>query len=244
MCDVEDVLTGCDLTEIAGHYESGACCRSDVDFGHGFACFVPILMMLLFSVLSRNPPLSMGSAIWIGWCIKVPHASHHAPPNLSPPVAAVTTGGQRVGRLPRLLRHRPERRHRRVLRHLRLRLPDADDCGRGTPLRGLPGARPPLATSPEPAPAALNATFASRPGTCRPHVQGHQGLLHVPVLHLGLRICDFLRRLCVGRPGPHDPTAHRTSHPGPSSPRRLGNLLHTHEVVGQGGGDPRVSTSI
>eukprot|EP00315_Gephyrocapsa_oceanica_P035979 CAMPEP_0185434984 /NCGR_PEP_ID=MMETSP1365-20130426/24843_1 /TAXON_ID=38817 /ORGANISM="Gephyrocapsa oceanica, Strain RCC1303" /LENGTH=593 /DNA_ID=CAMNT_0028039599 /DNA_START=179 /DNA_END=1960 /DNA_ORIENTATION=+ len=27
-------------------------------------------MMLLFSVLSRNPPLSMGSAIWIGWCIK------------------------------------------------------------------------------------------------------------------------------------------------------------------------------
>ena len=78
MCDNEVPLAGCDLTEIASQYESGACCRSDVDFGHGFGCFVPILMMLLFSVLSRNPPLSMGTAIWIGWCIKALPTHRHA----------------------------------------------------------------------------------------------------------------------------------------------------------------------
>ena len=78
MCDNEVPLAGCDLTEIASQYESGACCRSDVDFGHGFGCFVPILMMLLFSVLSRNPPLSMGTAIWIGWSIKALPTHRHA----------------------------------------------------------------------------------------------------------------------------------------------------------------------
>ncbi|EOD15458.1 hypothetical protein EMIHUDRAFT_119374 [Emiliania huxleyi CCMP1516] len=84
MCDNEEPLAGCDLTEVASQYESGACCRSDVDFGHGFGCFVPILMMLLFSVLSRNPPLSMGTAIWIGWCIKALPIHRHifSPPRL------------------------------------------------------------------------------------------------------------------------------------------------------------------
>jgi len=95
MCDVEDVLAGCDLTEIAEQYESGACCRSDVDYGYGFTCFVPILMMLLFSVLSRNPPLSMGTAIWIGWCIKAPPTSHHAQLHRSPSTSPKITPSHR-----------------------------------------------------------------------------------------------------------------------------------------------------
>ena len=61
MCDVEDVLAGCDLTEIAEQYESGACCRSDVDYGHGFTCFVPILMMLLWI------PLKLGGCLDAAW---------------------------------------------------------------------------------------------------------------------------------------------------------------------------------